>query len=246
MKKFFYIALLLIIFLVGCSRAKIMRAMTVEQKIEQADKYFAKRKYKVAAEYYSNIIYEKNSIFTPKAQMYLGDCYFHQNRFMDARFEYEELARLFPDYEEINRAYYMIGVCFFDESIPAHYTQGDTRNAIDAFSSFIEKFPKDPLLPEAEKYLKKCTYKLLKKDYLNGYAYYKIYDYSAALMYFEEIIALDLDDNLDKKSLYYSTLIYLKRKNIDKAKIIFTKLTRKYPDSKETFKAQKKIGKFKS
>jgi len=245
MKKFCFISILIVILFLGCSRAKVIRSLTVEQKIENADRYFNRKKYKVASEYYSSIIYEKNSIFTPKAQIRLADCYFHQNSFMDARFEYEELTRLFPDYEEVNRAYYMIGVCFFDESLSPHYSQNDTRSAKDAFSSFIEKFPHDPLIPEATKYLKKCNYKLLEKDYWNGFAYYKIYDYSAALMYFEEIVEKNMNDKIDRKSLYYSTLIYLKRKDFDQAKIIYNKLASKYPEEKETLKIQKKIEKLK-
>jgi outer membrane protein assembly factor BamD (BamD/ComL family) len=58
-------------------------------------------------------------------------------------------------------------------------------------------------------------------------------DYSAALMYFDEIIDLGNTDALDRKSLYYSAKLHLHQKNKEKAQLSYDRLTSRYPGSKE-------------
>lgn len=71
------------------------------------------------------------------------------------------------------------------------------------------------------------------KKYYNGYAYYKLFDYSGALMYFDEIIKLGNNNEPDRMSLYYATKIYLARKEVENAETTGQKLINRYPQSEE-------------
>ncbi|MCK4696630.1 MAG: outer membrane protein assembly factor BamD, partial [Candidatus Cloacimonetes bacterium] len=235
MKKILFVSLILIV-LIGCSKNQLTREMPVEDKMNIAEELFDQGKYHKAIPYYTNIVLDRNSIYTAKAQMKLGDCYFYQDNFLEARFEYEELIRLFKNYEDISKAYFNIGVCYFEESLSPHYTQEETEKAIISFETFIEKFPFDERIDEALDYLEKCEYKLLEKKYNNGYAYFKMYDYSSALLYFDEITALNIIDKIDKMSLFYSGRIYIARKDKANALLIVDKMNTRYPDYKETKK----------
>jgi TolA-binding protein len=90
-------------------------------------------------------------------------------------------------------------------------------------------------------YIRKGQYKLLQKKLNNGYIYYKMKDYSGALIYLKEITELGNSDSLDRKALFYSTLIHLKQGNKELAAESFSNLKSKYPGSKETKKLRKKI-----
>ena len=237
------IFLLLIILLFGCSKNKLYQNLPATEKMKVANEYFERRKYHKAIPLYSDIAFERNSILTAEAQMKLAQCYFMQNKFMDARFEFEEMIRLFPDYENISQAYFKIGICFYEESLNPHYTQEETERAIDAFEIFLEKFPFAENRDEAIEFIQKCHYKLLQKTYYNGYSYYKLYDYSSALMYFDEIIALGNFDELDRMSLFYSSKIYIYRKDKENALKTTDSLLLRYPDSKEAKKISKLIKK---
>ncbi len=244
MKKIL-IAIIVIITLFGCSKNKLTQQMPIERKMEIGNEYMELGKYHKAIPYFTDVAFERNSKYTAEAQMKLGDCYFFQNKFIDARFEYEELIRLFHDYKDINMAYFQIGVCHYNESRPAHYTQEETERAITAFETFIEKFPFDEMKKDAIEYIQKCHYKLLEKKYYNGYAYYKMFDYSAALMYFDEIAELGNIDELDKMSLYYSARIYITRKDKENAVSTAGRLTVRYPGSEETEKINQFLQKLK-
>lgn len=237
--------ILAVIIVAGCSSNKISNKINVQQKMQKADELFEQEKYSKAIPHYTEVVFERNSVYTPKAQMKLADCYYNQNKFTEARFEYEELIRLFSDYKDIGRAYFQLGVCYFNETLSPHYTQEETYKAITAFETFIEKFPFDAKKKDAIDYIQQCRYKLLMKKYYNGYAYFKLFDYSAALMYFDEIIELGNNNEPDRMSLFYATKIYLARNDFANARSTGHKLINKYPQTEEAEKITAELEKIK-
>lgn len=240
MKRLLYFTLLLVI-LAGCSMNDARKGMTLEEKMTMADSFYAKKKYARAIQLYQNIVFEKQSAFTATAQMKIGDANYEMNKFVDARLAYEELIRMYPDFRDVKWAYYRVGVCFWEESLAAQYTQEETKKCIDALSVFLERYPSDELRQDALNYIQKAQYKLLEKHYYNGYIYYKMQDYSGALMYLKEIIDLGNVNHVDKMSLYYASLCYLKQSNWSEAKSTLQKMQTRYPDSKETKRIQKRV-----
>lgn len=240
MKKIIPLLFVLTI-LFACSKNTTVPTETPEVKMEKADKLFKARKYARAYPLYQQVVFERNSAIAADAQMKLAESYFKLHKFAEAVVEYEQLIKLFPDYQGINLAYYQIGVCYMELSPNPQYTQEDTQKAIEAFQVFIDKFPNDPLRSKALDSLQKAQYKLLEKEYYNGYIYYKMADYSAALMYFNGIIDLANKDRLERMSLYYSAKIYIFRKNWLQAKQTFETLNRDFPDSKETRKIKSRL-----
>jgi outer membrane protein assembly factor BamD len=217
------------------------QALSPEIAMQQADSYFNVKKYAKAYPLYQQIVFERNSSIASDAQMKLAQCFFYLNKFSDAVVEYDQLIKLFPDYPNINQAYYQIGVCYLELSPKPQYSQEDTQKAIDAFQMFIDKFPNDKLRPSAVDDLQKAQYKLLEKEYNNGYIYYKMADYSASLLYFNEITALANQDRLERMSLYYSAKIYIAQKNWLLANQTFETLQKDFPKSKETRKIKDKL-----
>jgi len=229
------IVLIIAVALFGCSRNNI-RVQTVDKKMELAENYFSRGKYNRAVEYYQDVVFERRSIHTAKAQFYLAESYFKMKRYEEAVVEYKELIRLFPDYSAINTAYFKIGEANWKQALSAHYAQTETIAAIDALNEYLERFPFDDNRNKAIELINQASYRLLEKRFQNGYIYYRLVDYSAALMYFDEIIELGNRNELDKRSRYYSALIYIERKDKDNARKMMISLQEHYSSTAETRK----------
>jgi tetratricopeptide (TPR) repeat protein len=114
-KIIFFLIIGFVIF--SCSQNTLSDDLSVEQKMKIGNEYFSKGKYNKAINYFTDVVFEKNSSLTAEAQAKLADSYFALHKFTDARFEYQELIRLFPDYQDIGRAYFRIAVCYYKESL---------------------------------------------------------------------------------------------------------------------------------
>ncbi len=240
MNRITYLLLITLLVISACSSNKL--SLSTEEKLKKADDYYARGKYARAAMLYDEISFERKSAATAYANLRVADSYFAINKFSDARAKYEQFISSFPDHDSVANAYFRIGECLYEESLPAQYDQTETINSIDAFRLFMEKYPGDERYSKALDYIRKAQYKLLEKTYQNGYIHYKMKDYSAALMYFDELIALGNTDKLDRQALYYSAKLHLHQKNLEKAQASFTSLQNRYPGSKET---QRLAAKFK-
>lgn len=235
LKKYAWFLLLLI--LAGCAHNKT--EITLDSKMTQANDLFGRRKYAKAALLYDDVSFERKSSNAPIALMRLAECYYKMHKFTDARLKYILMTTSYPDYVDIDTAYFRIGVCYYEESQAAQYDQTETAQSIDAFRIFIDKFPASENYLKAIDYIRKAQYKLIQKKYYNGYIYYKMKDYSSALMYFKDIINLSNQDILDRKSLYYAIKISLIHKNSSDAESFWQRLNLRYPESKEVRKLAK-------
>ncbi len=234
MKKLITLIMITAIVLTACSRHKVRTGLPTEKKMELANQYYENNDYRKAIDYYTEVVFERRSVHTPLAQFRLGESFFHLGNYADAIFEYRELLRLFQEFRKNNIAYFRIGQAYFKQSRDPHYCQQETRDAINTFEVFVDRFPFDEKRSEALEYIEKAEYKLLEKKFHNGYIYYKLFDYSAALLYFNEIIAEGMRDVLDKRSRYYSALIHIDRQDRDKVQPLVDSLQEYYPGTRET------------
>ena len=228
------VILLAILSIFGCSKHRLRSSMPVDQKMARANQLFDSGKYSKASEFYLDVVFERSSVHTPIAQFMLAESYFRMSRYADAIYEYRELIRLFPDYRDVSIAYFRLGEAFYAQSLDPHYSQIETNQSIDAFNIFLDRFPFHSRRDEAIAFIQKAQQKLLEKKFLNGYIYYKMYDYSAAMMYFNEIIELGLIGDLDRDTHYYAALIYLERNDLENSERTMIHLENNYPDSGET------------
>lgn len=213
--------------------------MPIGQRMEIANRLFEEGKYRRASEIYLDVVFERRTRHTPEAQFMLAESYFKMGRYSEAIFEYRELIRMFPQSKNASTAYFRIGKAYMNTSLSPHYSQEETIEAIDALEEFIDRFPHDERYQEAAALLEEAEYKLLRKRFYNGEIYYRLYDYSAALMYFREVIEESGKEEIDKMSRYYSARIYLERKDRQNAQKMLESMQELYPDSSRTYRIQR-------
>lgn len=239
MKK---LLLLTLIFglLIACSN-NLYEKLPETERFEIAEKYFNKGKYRKAIPIYESIVSYKTSGITTDAQAKLAESYYLMEQYENARLEYQFLMRYSSNMNDLEIAYFRIGECFWKSSEPASYTQDETNSTISALEEYLVRYPTGKYRAEAIELIKKAEEKLLHKSYLNGYTYFMLSDYPAALLYFSEVLAVGDISEDDLKSAYYSAKIYYEQGNLERANSFKEYLRLSYPDEKLTKKIIKKL-----
>jgi outer membrane protein assembly factor BamD len=226
--------------LIGCSSNDFEKLSDIE-KYKMANNYYEQGEYRKAIPIYESITRYVNSKYTVDAQEKLANCYYELEEYEDAKLQYQLMMRFSSDLKDLEIAYFRIGKCFWETSEPASYTQDETLSAISSLEEYLTRYPTGEHRLEAREIIKQAGVKLLEKTYLNGYLYYMLPDYPAALMYFSEVLAAGQENEYDAKSAYYSALIYHKQGLQDKATQYAEYLKAMYPDNKLSKKIDNKI-----
>lgn len=239
MKKIFLLVVILGL-LIGCSN-NLYENKSETERFKIANNYFNQGKYRKAIPIFESIVSYKTSGITTNAQAKLAESYYLMGQYENARLEYQFLMRYSSNMSDLEIAYFRIGECFWKTSEPASYTQEETNAAISALEEYLTRYPTGKYRSEALEIIKQAELKLLEKAYLNGYTYYMLSDYPAALLYFSEVLATGSVSEIDMKSAYYSAKIYYEQGNMDRANSFKEYLKLSYPNEKETKKIIKKL-----
>jgi len=239
MKK---LLLLIAIFglLFGCSN-NLYEDKSETERFEIANQYFNQGKYRKAIPIFESIVSYKTSAITTDAQAKLAESYYLLEQYENARLEYQFLMRYSSNMDELEIAYFRIGECYWKTSEPASYTQEETNSTISALEEYLTRYPTGKYRAESIEIIMQAEAKLLEKTYLNGYTYYMLSDYPAALLYFSEVLATGSISQIDMKSAYYSAKIYYEQGNLERANSYKEYLKLSYPDEKVTKKIIKKL-----
>jgi outer membrane protein assembly factor BamD len=88
----------------------------------------------------------------------------------------------FPFGIHAEEAYYMAALCDYNLSPRPELDQENTRNSIEGFNIFLNKFPNSTKTEECIKKIKELEDKLVEKSYLSAKLYYDMKQYKAAVV----------------------------------------------------------------
>jgi outer membrane protein assembly factor BamD len=88
----------------------------------------------------------------------------------------------FPFGKHAEEANFMAAMCDYNIAPRSELDQENTKNAIEGFNIFINRFPNSPKVAEAKKLAKELTEKLVEKSYLSAKLYYDMNNYKSAVV----------------------------------------------------------------
>jgi len=209
----------------GCgSSEQATSQMTADERFAQAKELFDKRDYLEAINEFTVITLQyQGSAHAADAQFYLGECRFERGEFLLASFEYGIVKRNYPASPRVADAQFKLALSYYELSPRSSLDPQYTRKAIDEFQQFVEYYPTNPLVKDADEKIKELTNRLAKKQYETARLYYTMEYYKAALVYYDDVIDRFHDTE-------YAPLAYL-----DKAEILLGR--RRYREARETLDA---------
>jgi outer membrane protein assembly factor BamD len=193
-----------IVIFIGCGSPAIKQAANAHSQFELAKKEYDKKHYLTAVQGFQRVVFNfPGATIVDTAQYYLAMSYYENEEYELAAVEFNRLLANYPHSAYADDAQFMSGVCYY-QSTPRHYglDQGELEKAIKALEDFITDNPDSPRIEDARKVIGQARNRLARKDYENGYLYFKIASYDAAKVYFQLVVDDYTDTEYAPKALF--------------------------------------------
>ncbi len=212
---------------------EIKNRPTAEELYQTAQENFDDKKYSEAIENFQKI--EKEYPFSPlatRSQIMSAYSYYKDESYDDAIGVLESFVKLHPGNEEIEYAYYLRALCYYERIADVKRDQDITKKALDALNDVVTRFPDTDYARDSKLKLDLATDHLAGKEMEIGRFYQKKGQYIAAINRFKTVVK-DYDTTTHvAEALYRLTEVYLTIGVEEEARRNAAVLGHNYPDTK--------------
>ena len=201
-----YIVLIILVLVSSCGGyERLLKSTDYDLKKSKAKEYYDAGQYVKTTELLTQILprykatEEAEDLNWMNAQSYFG----MKDYFMAGSY-YKSFVEQFPFGKHAEEANFKAALCDYNISSRPELDQENTKNAIEGFKIFINKFPNSTKVEESKKLMTDLEDKLVEKSYLSAKLYYDMKQYKAA------VIALTNSLKEYASSKYREKMMYLK------------------------------------
>ncbi|MGI9190790.1 MAG: outer membrane protein assembly factor BamD [Chitinophagaceae bacterium] len=202
--------ILFLLLLVGAASCKnsfesVQKSKDYEYKLTKADEYFNKKEYTKANTLYDELlpIFKGTKKFEGMYYRYAYTFFYNKN-YLPASYHFKNFTDLFPKSDKTEECEYLNSLCLFKMSPNYQLDQSNTVKSIGEMQEFINMHPDSKQLTQANAMIDQSREKLEQKDRYSAELYFKIKQYKAATIAFENVIRKYPDS---KFSDYYHFMI---------------------------------------
>lgn len=233
MKK--YLVLIISIFLITSSCSKyqhVLKGSDMEKKYEYAEKYFQKKDYYRALQLLEELIsVYKGTAKGEQTYYYYTYCNYYTGDYVLAAYHFSNFVQTYPNSKYAEEMQFMHAYCYYLDSPTYSLDQTNTQDAIDKFQLFINRYPKSNRVEEANRLIDELRYKIETKAFNNAKLYYKMEDYKAAIVAFENVLKDYPGSSYREESLFLA----FKSSYLYAEKSIESKQTERYKNAQENY-----------
>ena len=239
MTKIFFLVVISL-YIIGCSTTVDTVNMTPAQKLDYAKSLYNDEDYLEALnEFQSLILQYPGSSIIDDAQYYLAMTRFKRGEYIMSAYEFSRLVKNMPASQYLPDAQFMLAESYYMLSPDYSLDQKYTKKSIEEFQAFIDFFPTNPKVTEAEKKISEMNEKLAHKEYNSANIYDKMDYYTASLIYYSDVIETYHDTKYAPLAMYDKIKILIDKNRNDEALAEMTKFLEKYPDDSNFKEIQK-------
>ncbi len=219
-------------FLMGCSSDKEIEQMSVEQLYKIGKDSLDSGGYTQAAKYFSEVERQHPySAWSLRAQLMAAYSYYEAKKYDEAIEGYNVFIQLHPGHESIPYAYYMIGLCNYEQMPTNDRTQESTEKAQAAFQEVLNRFPGSAYAKDARFKLDLIQDHFASKEMDVGRYYLNKKAYIAALNRFRIVVDQYQTSSHTPEALHRMVECYVALGIMEQAKITAAILGSNYPGS---------------
>jgi outer membrane protein assembly factor BamD len=216
----------------GCSSSFDTTNLSPSERLAHAQKLYNDEDYLEALNEFQSIILQfPGNAVVDDAQYYLGLSRYQREEYILAGYEFSKLIKTMPASELVSEAQYMLAQSYYELSPVFSLDQTYTKKSIEEFQAFIDFFPANPRVTEAEQKIQQLNSKLAQKEYNNAVIYEKMEYYNAALIYYNTVSELYHDTRFAPDALYNRIQLLVKRNRTKEAVADIEKFIQRYPEN---------------
>jgi outer membrane protein assembly factor BamD len=180
--------------LAGCSwfdssQDETFTEQPVEVLYNRALDDLGRQEYKLAAKEFEEVDRQHPySVWATKAQIMAAFTYYQSNKYDDAIIALDRFIQLHPGHRDIPYAYYLKGLCYYEQISDVGRDQRMTQQALDALSEVAKRFPDSPYARDARLKLELTIDHLAGKEMDIGRYYMERRDFTGAINRFKMVV----------------------------------------------------------
>jgi outer membrane protein assembly factor BamD len=206
MKVRLFTLLIILVLVSSCGEyQKILKSTDSELKKEKAKAYYADGQYVKSSELLGQILprYRATEEAEELNWMNCMSYYGMKDYFMAGTY-FKTFIEQFPFGKHAEEAHFLVGMCDYMISPRSELDQENTKNAIEEFNIFINKYAYSPKVEECKKKITELQDKLVDKSHNSAKLYYDMRQYKAA------VVAINSCLKQFSTSKYREEMMYLK------------------------------------
>ena len=203
--RFFAISFVLFaVFLSSCSDYnKVLKSSDYEFKYKKAVEYYEDGEYVKAGALFQDLVnIYRGTTRADKIYYYYAKSMIGQKDYLMAGHYFKSLLKEFPGSEYAQEAQFMVGYCAYLQSPKPRLDQSVTKDAIDALQLYINLYPYNEKVDEANRLIDELTEKLEYKSYLNARLYFDFDNYKAAVVALNNSLSKYPDSKYREEIMY--------------------------------------------
>lgn len=190
MKWAFSILLVAVLGLSACnSLEKIQKSKDTEYKLQKANEFYDMKHYAKAIILYEELltIFKGTKKFEDIYYRYAMS-YYLQKSYLASSYHFKNFSDLFPNSKRSEEARFLHSKSLFEQAPEHTLDQGNTKKSIKELQNFINQHPQSNKVTSANNMIDQSRNKLELKDKYSAELYYKVSQFRAAAIYFEQLI----------------------------------------------------------
>lgn len=204
----------------------------VEEMYNRGVDALNEKRYDTAATQFDSVEqYYPYSSWAVNAQLMQGYSQYLQGHYTEAIGTLDRFIQLHPTQHDIGYAYYLRGLCFYEQIADVSRDQKATQEAMGALQEVVNRFPDSAYGRDARLKIDLCRDHLAGKEMSIGRWYQDQHLYEAAIGRFQRVVNDYQTTNHVPEALHRLTEIYLKLGLPDQARRTASVLGHNYPGS---------------
>lgn len=203
--KFFSIGLIVLLAITSCGDYnKILKSTDYEFKLKKAIEYYENEEFVKSGTLFQELVnIYRGTSRADQIYYYYAKSMMGQKDYLMATHYFKSLLKEFPGSQYAEESQFMVGYSNYLLSPKPRLDQTVTREAIESLQLYINLYPYNEKVDEANRLMDELKAKLVYKSYLNARLYYDFENYKAS------VVALDNSLKEYPDSHYREEIMYM-------------------------------------